>query len=82
MALVLALSALLAAPALAKRSLAQAPTSGVTDADIANFALNLEYLEAEFYSCAAYGTPIPGERLYFCVIMLPLDRRLWNTYPW
>ncbi|WP_322965399.1 ferritin-like domain-containing protein [Sphingomonas fuzhouensis] len=37
--------------------------AAITDTDILNFALNLEYLEAQFYAYAANGTGLPASQL-------------------
>ena len=51
-------AAALAAMALTQPAKAAATVSTYTDFDILNFALNLEYLEANFYYMAAFGCTI------------------------
>lgn len=39
------------------------PAPSVSDPDVFNFALNLEYLEAQFYAYAAFGSGLPAGQL-------------------
>ena len=57
-------------PELALPKAARAQTTAVTDTDIFNFALNFEYLEAEYYTLATAGHSIKEEG-----IGLPGDAR-------
>lgn len=54
-----ALSCLLGVALCQSPARAPAATAAVSEADVLTFAYNLECLEGQFYSCAAFGTPLP-----------------------
>jgi Ferritin-like domain len=54
-------------------------SNAISDSAILNFALNLEYLEAEFYSYAVYGHGLPSNLTYGTGQRGPVDggREVW-----
>jgi hypothetical protein len=78
-ALLVSGGAALAALALPKPAKAAATVSTYTDNDILNFALNLEYLEANFYYLAAFGTTIDMTQTFSGASMMPINGVLGNN---